>query len=87
MADLEHEPARARLMRSARVLKAYFEHKLKLSLELLTEAPSDPVEDGLQFDLQINHWGIWGLRSSKPLPEKTQSEISAMFHGLLACAD
>lgn len=72
-----------RLLRSARILRAYFEHKLKLSLELLTEAPQDPMDSGLQFDLQLSSVGIWGLRSSAPLPQKTQSEIAASFHGLL----
>ena len=80
-------PSGNRLIRSARVLKAYFEHKLKLKLELLTEAPAETLIDGMQFDLQIGGWGIWGLRSSGPLPEKTQSEISAAFHGLLGGLD
>lgn len=76
-----------RVIRSARVLKAFFEHKFQLSLELLLEAPVNELVDGMQFDLQIGGWGIWGLRSSAPLNEKTQSEISAAFHGLLGGVD
>jgi hypothetical protein len=83
----DSEPTRQRLLRSARVLKVYFERKLQVSLELLTEAPEEPVIDGIQFDLQISRWGIWGLRASGPLPEKTQTEISATFHGLLGAMD
>src|ERR1019366_5368727 len=83
----ENGAAASRVMRSARVLKAYFEHKLNLSLELLTEAPSEPLAEGVQFDLQIGSWGIWGLRSSGPLSDKTQSDISASFHGLLGAMD
>ena len=75
--------SRSRIMRSARVLKAFFEHKLKLKLELLTEPPPEPLIEGIQFDLTINRWGIWGLKASRPIPEKQQSEICATFHGLL----
>lgn len=81
-------PSGNRVLRSARVLKAFFEHKLKLRLELLTEAPpADTLVNGMQFDMQIGGWGLWGLRSSAPLNEKTQSEISAAFHGLLGGMD
>lgn len=77
----------SRVMRSARVLKAYYEHKLQLSLELLSEAPSEPLNEGIQFDLSVNSFGIWGLRSSAPLSDKVQSEISASFHSLLGSID
>ncbi len=72
-----------RIMRSARVLKAYFENKLKMTLELLTEAPAGPLDEGVQFDMQLSSWGIWGVRSSAPLTEKTQSDISSSFHSLV----
>lgn len=87
MTELDHGPARSRILRSARVLKAYFEHKLKMQLELLTEAPAEPLSAGLQFDMAISRWGLWGLRSSAHLDDKTQSEISATFHGLLGAMD
>lgn len=77
----------SRVMRSARVLTAYFEHKFKLSLELLSEAPKEPLNEGVQFDLEVGSWGIWGLRSSAPLTEKNQTEISASFHSLLGAMD
>src|SRR5579872_5763740 len=83
----EKRTANSRALRSARVLKAYFEHKLNLSLELLTEAPSEPIAEGMQFDMQVGSWGIWGLKSSAPLSEKMQSEISASFHSLLGAID
>jgi hypothetical protein len=83
----QNGPNVSRAMRSARVLKAYFEHKLKLTLELLTDAPQEPLKEGMQFDLQVGSWGIWGLKSSGPLSEKVQSEISASFHSLLGAID
>jgi hypothetical protein len=73
-------------MRTAGVLKAYFEHKLNLQLELLTAPPSAPIE-GMQFDLQISRLGLWGLRASRPLDEKSQNEIAASFHGLFCALD
>jgi len=84
---MQKGPAGSRAMRSARVLKAYFEHKLNLSLELLTEAPTEPLSEGVQFDMQVGSWGIWGVKSSAPLSEKIQSEISASFHSLLGAID
>lgn len=85
--NLNAGAAASRAIRSARVLKAYFEHKLKISLELLTEAPSEPLSEGMQFDLHVGSWGIWGLKSSEALPEKVQSEISASFHSLFSAID
>jgi hypothetical protein len=83
----EYKSPVSRVMRSARVLTAYYEHKLKLSLEILSEAPKEPVDEGVQFDMLVGSWGIWGLRSSRPLGEKVQSEISASFHSLLSAMD
>ncbi len=85
--NTQTERARSRILRSARVLKAYFEHKLKQNLELLTEAPNEPLIDGVQFDLTVSGWGIWGLRASRPLDEGVQTEISTTFHGLLGAMD
>jgi hypothetical protein len=85
--NMQQGPSSSRAIRSARVLKAYFEHKLNISLELLTEAPSEPISEGLQFDLHVGSWGIWGLKSSAALSEKTQSEISASFHSLFTAID
>jgi len=79
--------APSRVLRSARVLKSYFEHKLNLSLELLTEAPLLPLHHGMQFSLSLGHCGVWGLKASGPLAEKTQAEISSHFHGLLGAMD
>ncbi len=81
--NYEIEAPRSRLLKSARVLRAFFENKLKMELELLTEAPEGPLAAGMQFDTRISSLGVWGLRSSAPLAEKQQSEISAMFHGVL----
>lgn len=77
----------SRIMRSAKLLSAFFEHKLQTQLELLTEAPAEPVIEGMQFDLRLASIGIWGIRSGIPLGEKLQSEISATFHGLLGAMD
>ncbi|MGZ3723589.1 MAG: hypothetical protein ACXVA9_11690, partial [Bdellovibrionales bacterium] len=38
-------------------------------------------------DLQTGSWGIWGLKSSAALNEKTQTEISASFHSLFSAID
>jgi len=85
--NIQKSAASSRALRSARVLKAYFEHKLNLELELLMEAPSEPLNEGMQFDLNVGSWGIWGLKSSAPLSDKMQSEISASFHSLLGAID
>ncbi len=73
----------SRLLRSAGVLRAYFEHKLAMSFELLTEEPSDILNSGMQFGLELSGSGIWGLRSSEELSEDIQLEISATFQNLL----
>ncbi len=73
----------SRLLKSASLLRTYFERKLKTQLELLTQAPSEPLGEGMQFDLQLSQYGIWGLRSQIALSEKSQTEIAATFHGLL----
>lgn len=84
MIEQENNDAQSlRLLKSARILRAYFEQKLQTSLELLTEAPIEPLKEGMQFDLHLNRFGIWGIRSHTPLSEKSQSEIAASFHGLL----
>lgn len=85
--NFETEAPRGRLLRSARVLRAYFEHRLNLKLELLTEAPTGPLDAGMQFDTRISQLGVWGLRSNAPIAEKQQSEISATFHGVLGALD
>jgi hypothetical protein len=75
---------RSRMLKSARLLKAFYEQKLSLSLDLLTKEPEEPMSAGMQFDLLINSWGVWGLRSSAPLSDRQQADIAADFHNLLA---
>jgi hypothetical protein len=85
--EVSADTVSSRIMRSAKLLSAFFEHKLQTSLELLTEPPMENAIDGMQFDLRLSTIGIWGIRSGAPLSEKCQSEISASFHGLLGAMD
>lgn len=73
--------------KSARVLRAYFEHKFQVALELLLNAPAN--EDGfvLRFGHDLEKSGFWGLRSSAPLGVDQQKEIGETFRLILGSLD
>lgn len=73
----------SRLLRSARALKAFFEHKLKTRIEVLTEPPTELGSDDVAFDWELSHAGIWGLRPSKPLSESDRLEVHDSFKTIL----
>ncbi len=75
--------AHRRLLTSARILKAFYESKLQMDVELLTEAPTPPLETDVSFAPSVTGYGIWGLRPSKPLAPGVHEEISDMCEGIL----
>lgn len=75
--------AHRRLLASARILKAYYESKLKMNLELLTEAPVPPLDGDVTFSESVTDYGIWGLRPSKPITREIQNEIATMCESIL----
>lgn len=75
--------SQGRMLKSARALVAYFEHKLDTSLELLSEPPAEPGDGDVQFSLSVSHYGIWGLRSPHALAHEDQAEIYRTFQSVL----
>lgn len=71
------------MLTSARILKAYYESKLKMDMELLTEAPVPRLEGDVNFSEAVTGYGIWGFRPSKPISSEVQAEISAMCESIL----
>jgi hypothetical protein len=76
--------AQRRLLTSARILKAYYESKLKMDLELLTEAPEPRLDGDVSFSESVSGFGLWGLRPSKPISEEVRNEIATMCESILA---
>lgn len=75
--------AQGRMLKSARAVMAYFEHKMQTSLELLTEAPEHIGEGDVQFSLAMSQYGLWGVRSSQPLQTEEHLEIFKTFSAVL----
>lgn len=75
--------AHRRLLTSARLLKAFYETKLNIELELLTEAPVPVLEGDLRFSESVAGYGLWGLRPARPLPDGTLTEIREMCDSIL----
>jgi len=75
--------AQRRLLKSARILKAYYESKLQMDVELLTEAPVPVLESDVGFSGSVTGYGLWGLRPSKPIPADIQAEIAQMCESIL----
>lgn len=72
-----------RMLKSARALKVYFENKLKMSLELLIEAPKAHHDGDVAFNSSMHAIGLWGLRAPRPLDKDQTSEVLEMFHAIL----
>lgn len=70
-------------MTSARLLRAYFEHKFTVEMELLTERPPAPMTTDIPFSKPAEEYGIWGLRSSKELNAEQRIEIADMCASIL----
>ncbi len=73
----------SRLLKSVRIIKAFYESKLQAPLELLKEAPADLTERDLAFSGAVTAYGMWGLRSAKPLSNEIRTEMLAMFESVL----
>ncbi len=54
-----------------------------MDVELLTEAPTPPLDTDVSFIPSVTGYGIWGLRPSKPVPPAVQAEISEMCESIL----
>lgn len=72
------------MLRSARAIKAYFEHKLSTSFELLTEAPETVLDGDIQFNEAMGNHGLWGVRPSSKLAAEHTTEITSTFHDILS---
>lgn len=72
-----------RMLKSARALKAYFEHKLHTSFELLTAPPAHVGAGDVAFGEAMNHYGLWGIRAAKALQDEDQTEILTTFQSIL----
>lgn len=79
--------SQARLQRSARALKAYFENKLKREFELLGEAPRDARPGDVRFGAHLNRFGLWGLRAALPLNPAEHQEVFAMCDSVLSAIE
>jgi hypothetical protein len=77
--EFSHE----RIVRSAQAIKAYFEKKLHMPMEFLSEAPDRVGRCDVQFSHTMNHFGFWGVRASEPLASADHSEIYETFHSIL----
>lgn len=68
------------MLRSARALKAFFEQKLNIELELLTDAPAAAGSLYVPLDTP---GGLWGLRASVELNSADREEIFSAFKTVL----
>lgn len=75
--------AHQRLLKSAEVLKAFYEAKLNMSLQLLTEEPRPSLENDVLFHEDIHAYGLWGLRASDQLGEEDRRHIHEMCEAVL----
>lgn len=72
-----------RLLKSVRIIKAFYESKLETPLELLNQAPTPVTEGDLAFTGAVTSYGVWGLRSNKPLSAELRQEMTEMCESLL----
>lgn len=72
-----------RLLKSVRIIKAFYESKLESPLELLNQAPSPITEGDLAFTGLVTSYGLWGFRSVKPLSAELRQEMREMCESLL----
>src|SRR5690606_32651685 len=79
--------AQQRLYKSAHVLKAYYESKLKVSLQLLTDRPDCVLEGDVLFNEAINDYGLWGFRPTRPLAREAADEMAKMCDAILGGLD
>lgn len=75
--------AHQRLLKSAQVLKAFYEAKLNVSLELLTEEPQPSLENDVPFHEDVHAYGLWGLRPSKSLADGDRAQVYEMCEAVL----
>lgn len=75
--------ANRRLMRSALALKAFYEGRLKVRMELLTEPPLPQLDTDLSFPESLTEYGVWGLRLSEPLPLEVREDIRTTCRAVL----
>ncbi|MGE4132686.1 MAG: hypothetical protein AB7F86_13665 [Bdellovibrionales bacterium] len=73
-----------RFLKSARALKAFYEAKFKVPLQLLTEAPESPLERDLAFGEKASEYGLWGFRAAESLPPEAAHEIRASCLDLMS---
>jgi len=72
---------RGRVLRSARALKAFFEQKLNIELELLADPPESTGTLHVPLDARVD--GLWGLRASSELTGEAREEIFSAFQTVL----
>lgn len=75
------------LVKSARVLRAYFEHKYRVPLELLLHAPLDLSGHLIPFGPDLRMTGMWGLRSTEKLGLDQEDEVLETFKLILGSLD
>ncbi len=72
-----------RLLKSVRIIKAFYESRLEGPLELLDQPPVPVTEGDLAFSGVVTSFGLWGFRSPKPLTPELRREMSEMCDSLL----
>lgn len=75
-----------RLLKSVRIIKAYYESKLESPIELLKDAPVEPREGDIPFSGTVTAF-MWGLRPSEPVSKAVYTEIAEMCKSLLGGLD
>lgn len=73
----------SRLLKSVRIIKAFYESKLESPLELLREPPEDISDSDLAFSGAVTAYGMWGLRANKPISQEMREEMTEMCAALL----
>ncbi len=77
----------SRWLKSARLLKAFFESKLKVNLQFLGTAPAELSDGDFALGWEMSRHGIWGLRSADPLTEQHRQEITETFKTIIGAVE
>jgi hypothetical protein len=78
------EAASGRMVKSAYVLKAYFEQRFKAPIELLNSKPDDAPESRcVAFHRELQALGLWGCQAAIDLSLQDKEEISHTFQTIL----
>jgi hypothetical protein len=72
-----------RLLRSAEILKSYFEKRLKTSFELLNSPPDLWTANDVRFNSDLVITGLWGLRCHSELTGDELAEIQNTFETII----